>query len=61
MKFRLEFSPVSHVEVEDHTINLKTMLPIQIKYLKESLSTIYQLQDFVYKSVTGENVPWSMK
>jgi CBS domain-containing protein len=61
LRFRLEFTMETEINNLDHTVNPKDLSPIELRKLKDSLKTIYELQDYAFKEVTGLSIPWSMK
>lgn len=61
LRFKLEFTMDTKIESLDHTVNPKDLSPIELRKLKDTLKTIYQLQDYAFKEVTQMSIPWSMK
>ena len=61
LRFKLEFTMDTEILTIDHTVNPKDLIPIELRKLKDALKTIYELQDYAFKEVTGMNIPWSMK
>ena len=61
LRFKLEFTMETEIKNFDHTVNPKDLSPIELRKLKDSLKTIYELQDYAFKEVTEMSIPWSMK
>lgn len=61
LRFKLEFTMDTEIKSLDHTVDPKNLSPIELRKLKEALKTIYKLQDYAFKEVTGLKVPWAMK
>jgi len=61
LRFRLEFNMKDEKNIS-HEIDPKTLIPLQVRNLKDALKTIYELQDYVYMHITGQHrVPWAMR
>ena len=61
LRFKLEFTMDTKISSSDHIVNPKDLDAIELRKLKDSLKTIYELQDYAFKEVTGLSIPWSMK
>ena len=61
LRFKLEFTLDTEIVTIDHTVNPKDLIPIEVRKLKDALKTIYELQDYAFKEVTGMSIPWSMR
>ena len=59
LRFRLESK--NENSENKHRVDVGQLLPLQIDRLKNSLKTIYTLQDYAFKLVTQTSVPWSMR
>jgi len=61
LRFKLEFTMDTKIKSSDHNVDPKDLTPIELRKLKDSLKTIYELQDYAFKEVTQMSIPWSMK
>ena len=61
LRFKLEFTLDTKIDSLDHTVDPKKLSQIELRKLKDALKTIYELQDYAFKEVTGLSIPWSMK
>ena len=61
LRFKLEFTMDNEIKSLDHTVNPKDLSPMELRKLKDTLKTIYELQDYAFKEVTEMSIPWSMK
>ena len=61
LRFQLEFTMDTQITSIDHMFDPKDFLPIKLRKLKDTLETIYELQDYAFKEVTQMSIPWSMK
>lgn len=62
LRFRLEFAGKGGgADNKNTSVNPKDLLPMQIRYLKGALNSIYELQTYVYEHITGTTVPWHLR
>ncbi len=61
LRFKLEFTLDTEIKSSDHTVDPKDLSLIELQKLKDTLKTIYEVQDYAFKEVTGLSIPWSMK
>lgn len=61
LRFKLEFTMDTKIESLDHTVDPKDLSQIELRKLKDTLKTIYELQDYAFKEVTELSIPWAMK
>ncbi len=61
LRFRTEHAHRDQSREQSHQVDVRELLPLQVKNLKEALKTIYQLQDYAFRQVTQTSVPWTMK
>ncbi len=61
LRFKLEFTFETQPETSNHMVDTEELSAIELRKLKESLKTIYRLQDYVFSTVTELPVPWSMR
>ena len=60
LRFRLEYE-AKDVKNVDRQIHVETLIPLEVSKLKDSLKTIYKVQDYAYIHVTEHKVPWAMR
>lgn len=61
LRFKLEFTMDTEIKSLDHIVNPKELSQIELRKLKDTLKTIYEVQDYAFKEVTKLSIPWSMK
>ena len=61
LRFKLEFTMDTEIKSLDHIVDPKGLSQIELRKLKDTLKTIYQVQDYAFKEVTQLSIPWSMK
>jgi len=62
LRFKLEFTMDTKIESSNHhLVDPKDLTTIELRELKDTLKTIYEIQDYAFKEVTEMNIPWSMK
>ncbi|PCJ27906.1 MAG: hypothetical protein COA97_02955 [Flavobacteriales bacterium] len=61
LRFKLEFTMDTEIKSLDHAVDPKELTQIELRKLKDALKTIYEVQDYAFKEVTGLSIPWSMK
>lgn len=61
LRFKLEFTMENEIKSFDHTVDPKNLSAMELKKLKDTLKTIYKLQDYAFIETTGMRIPWSMK
>ncbi|MBL4594567.1 MAG: CBS domain-containing protein [Flavobacteriales bacterium] len=61
LRFKLEFTMDTEIKSFNHTVDPKDLSQIELRKLKDTLKTIYEVQDYAFKEVTGLSIPWSMK